>query len=276
MARAMRGPRKPAPLPQASEAYAAIEPELDRVPQDELKPISVDIPYAVSVVLGLLEGLRELRQQIVEQLPRFQLSFVDKLEQYALAAWYAHVMAQPATPPERPVRKLLEEATKLRAALLSDAEALARRELVPAETVADIRAGSGNYDTANDLVALYALFTAAWVDVEGRTAATLEEIRRAGALGTELLAALGQEEKGRLASPEAVERRKRAFTLFLKAYDETRRAVCYLRWNEGDADEIAPSIYKGRGSRPTAQTETRPPAPAEPVPTAPVPETPAT
>jgi hypothetical protein len=33
------------------------------------------------------------------------------------------------------------------------------------------------------------------------------------------------------------------------AYDQTRRAVIYLRWNEGDADTIAPSLYKGRGGR---------------------------
>ncbi|WP_437907778.1 hypothetical protein WME95_07775 [Sorangium sp. So ce327] len=33
----------------------------------------------------------------------------------------------------------------------------------------------------------------------------------------------------------------------MRADDQTRRAVAYLRWDEGDADTIAPSLYKGRG-----------------------------
>jgi len=65
-----------------------------------------------------------------------------------------------------------------------------------------------------------------------------------------LLAALGVREHG--ASPpafDAAERRACAFTLFMRAYDQARRAVIFLRWDEGDADEIAPSLYKGRGGR---------------------------
>jgi hypothetical protein len=37
--------------------------------------------------------------------------------------------------------------------------------------------------------------------------------------------------------------------LFLKAYDETRRAVKFLRWRERDAETIVPSLYRGRGGR---------------------------
>ncbi len=43
--------------------------------------------------------------------------------------------------------------------------------------------------------------------------------------------------------------RARAFTLFSRAYDQVRRAVNVLRWDEGDADSIAPSLYAGRGGR---------------------------
>ncbi|MFS8069892.1 MAG: hypothetical protein ACMG6S_26300, partial [Byssovorax sp.] len=46
---------------------------------------------------------------------------------------------------------------------------------------------------------------------------------------------------------EAADRKLRAFTLFTNAYDQVRRGVMYLRWDEGDADSLAPSLYKGRG-----------------------------
>jgi hypothetical protein len=258
MARLKKGPKKPVPLPQAAAAYTEVEPELDRVTAGDLKPITIDIPYAVSVVLGLLPGLAELRPEIVKNLPAFPIDLFDRLGTYALAAWYTHIMSQPPTPPENPLKKLLEEGIKLRSTLLSDADALAYRGLVSTQTVADIRSGTGNYDTANDLVALYALLSGEWDNIQKKSAVTIEEINRAGELGTAILAALGQQEKGTLARPVAMERRKRAFTLFLKAYDEVQRAVCYLRWNEGDADEIAPSIYKGRGGRPSPKSESVP------------------
>jgi hypothetical protein len=258
MARLKKGPKKPVPLTQAAAAYTEVEPELDRVTADDLKPITIDIPYAVSLVLGLLPGLNELRPEIVKKLPAHPIDLFDRLGTYALAAWYTHIMSQPPSPPDNPLKKLLEEGVTLRSTLLSDAEALAKRDLVSAQTVADIRSGAGNYDMANDLVALYALLSGSWENIENKTAVTIEEINRAGELGTEILAALGLQEKGTLARPVAVERRKRAFSLFVKAYDEAQRAVCYLRWNEGDADEIAPSIYKGRGGRPSPKSESVP------------------
>src|SRR5512132_3793744 len=53
---------------------------------------------------------------------------------------------------------------------------------------------------------------------------------------------------------EAAFRKARAFTLFVTADDQGRRAVTYLRWNEGDADSLAPSLYKGRGGSRGAST----------------------
>ncbi len=146
------------------------------------------------------------------------------------------------------MQPLLEEATALRARLLGDAEALAARGLLDLESVQAIRSGQGNLDTANDLVALSALMGASWAKIENKTAATAEEVHRAGDLGPLLIAALGVREHGARATPaEAADRKVRAFTLFTAAYDQVRRGVTYLRWDEGDAESLAPSLYKGRG-----------------------------
>ena len=37
--------------------------------------------------------------------------------------------------------------------------------------------------------------------------------------------------------------------------DEVRRAVTYLRWKAGDADDIAPSLFAGRARRKSADDE---------------------
>jgi hypothetical protein len=188
------------------------------------------------------------------ELPDFKIALFDRLETYALAAWYTHLLALPPAGSNNPVQ-LLEEATTLRTALLGDAEALAARGLLDADSVKTIRAGNGNMDTANDLVALSALMGASWSKIESKTAATADEVRRAGDLGPLLIAAIGVREHGTTVTPaEAAERKVRAFTLFTRAYDQTRRAVTYLRWNEGDADTLAPSLYKGRGGSRSAST----------------------
>jgi hypothetical protein len=251
-------PKKPGLPPDARAAYLQIEKEFASVAEADFVTINIDIPQAVSLALGTLEGLAPLRSAIVEQLPKYPIDSFDKLGTYALAAWYAHLLFINETAPKNAVKELMDEATPLRANLLRDAEAAAGRGLVPTRTVEEIRAGHGNIDTANDLVALSALFSDNWKGLQGKTAATTKEVARAGELGALLLVALGLREQTSTGPIPAADRRVRAFTLFFRAYDETRRAVNYLRWHEGDADELAPSLYKGRGGR---ATQTNEPAP---------------
>lgn len=243
-------PKKPAPPDTAAAAYKEVQSEIDAMAGDDLAVINIDIPQAVSTVLGVLPKIAVLREAIVVNLPSHPIKTFDKLGTYALAAWYAHLLTLPPASPSSPIKPLLEEAAPLRENLLGDAEALARRKLIDASVVSDIRSGQGNIDVANDLVALAALFANNWDAIQGKTAATEAEVERAGKLGPLILAALGMREQGAVVLPaEAAAKRARAFTLFVRAYNETRRAVTYLRWHERDADELSPSLYKGRGRR---------------------------
>ncbi|WP_438021938.1 hypothetical protein [Sorangium sp. So ce233] len=247
----MPSPRKPAAPPRAAAAYNRIAPELDELSAAAiaLTPIHIDLPRAVALVLGALPGLAALRPAIVKQLPEHKVALLDKLELYALAAWYAHLIALPESGAEssagHAVKPLLDEAIALRARLLAEADDLARRGLIDPHAIDDIRAGEGHVDTANDLVALSALFNQSWPELAGRTSADDEEVRRAGELGPKLLAALGvREHSPDAALSDAADRRARAVALFVRAYEQTRRAVAYLRWDEGDAELIAPSLQR--------------------------------
>lgn len=234
---------------QAAAAFAVIEPELAALTPDEVPRITLDVGRAVAVALGAIPHLRTFRPAMQKELPKHPIVLLDKLETYALAAWYAHLLASPPAGGDAPVKKLLEEATPLRESLLVAAEALAHRGHVDAARVASIRSGLGYVDMAGDLVALAALFLESWAKLSTKTAIELGEVQRAAVLGPELLAALG--ERGQPldvpGAEGAAERRLRAFALFVRAYDACRRAVAYLRWDEDDADAIAPSLFKGRG-----------------------------
>lgn len=233
-------PVKPDAPSKSAAALASVGTEMAKLDPSAFAPINLDIPQAVALVLGVTANVSALRSDIAARIPSHPLKPLDNLETYALAAYHAHILWLPRTTGPNQVTALLDEATPLRANLLSDAIALAKRGLFDEKVVEDIRAGKGNVDTANDLVALAALFTSQWSTVENKTAATWDEVLRAGELGPTLLAALGVREFAVSAEPDALsEQRKRAFTLFYNAYDETRRAITYLRWHEGDADDLA-------------------------------------
>lgn len=231
--------------------------------------ITLDVPTAASIALGAYERLKELRAEIVRQMPLFPIAMVDELPTYALAAWYAHLLSLPPGTNGTESKKLLDEAGPLRESLLVAAEALAHRGLLDAGRVAEIRAGQGNIDRANDLVALAALFGQSWAEVGTKTAVERAEVDRAAALGPTLLIALGVKglAERHTTTPESRDLRIRAFTLLDRAYDECRRAVAFLRWHENDAEDFAPTLHQR-----TRAPSPKPTEPGEPVePTKPIP-----
>ena len=233
----------------AAEALARIEPELDTVDPEAYVRMNVDVPRAIRIGLGTVGRLRALRPQIAE-LPGIAIAKIDKLEDYALAAWYANGLAMPPTSPDSPIQPLLEEAVPLRQKLLAGADALATFGFFPPAKVAETRAGKGFLDTANDCGSLAGLYREHWAAIEHKTPVTREEVDRAAVVGTKLLKALGAD--GTAVVPaKAAERRVRAFSLFVSAHDEARRAVTFVRWYEGDAETIVPPLFPKARRRPS-------------------------
>ena len=137
-------------------------------------------------------------------------------------------------------------------------EALAHRGLVDAGRIADIRSGTGHLDVANDLLSLASILKPSWSKIASKTAIELCEVERAELLSTELIIALGARLQPNGEAPtvtQAADRRTRAFTLFLNAYDACRRVASYLRWNEDDVDQLVPSIFLKARSRRVAEAK---------------------
>jgi len=250
------------PSPQeASAAFARIEPELASLDPRELVRITSDVGKSVSMGLGAVPGMMALRAEIVRRMPEHPIDALDKLSDYALAAWYAHILANTIPSEDTLIQTLHKEAIPLRARLLVCAEGFAHFGIFDVARVDEVRGGTGYLDAATDLVALAAMFREKWALIASKALVEKHEIDRASQLGTELLMAHGARvQPSAEATPaEAADRRVRAFTLFLNAYDVCRQAVSYVRWKEGDADRIAPSVFvRARGRR---AVETEPVAP---------------
>jgi hypothetical protein len=115
--------------------------------------------------------------------------------------------------------------------------------------VAEIKAGRGKEDAANDLMALSELYSAQWDRIKTKTPVEEHEIRRADEIGSKMLMAVVTKDTGK--PVDSADRRARAYTLLAKAYGACRRAAAYIRWEQGDVEELVPPLVRrGPGRRP--------------------------
>jgi len=242
-------------VPRFRDAYQRLSDEIRGVPDSALLTINVDIPSAVTTALGALPEIRALRARIVSELPTLDIARFDKIEDYTLAVAHAHSLYLVASAPVESVAALSEVAAKSRELLFSDATALARRGLLDAQRLKELKGPNGYRNLAFDLLALAAMLRENWARISAKTAVDLTELDQAETVADRLLTALGEREQGPSSVAVSSEMRQRAFTLFVTAYDQARRAVSHLRWEERDIDSIAPSLYAGRGSARRRQSD---------------------
>jgi hypothetical protein len=248
--------------PHFRDAYQRALPVAQALGEGDLVPLNIDLPTAVTTAIGSLGRLGTLRARIVQELPGFEIGHLDQLETYTLAAAHAHAVYLAASAPPEELTALAEQGAALRDTLYSDAVALAKRGIIPGERLSDFKANVGFKNLAFDLLGLATLLRQSWQQIASRTALVAAELEQAEALGEKLVAAVGAREQARGLVAEGAQQRQRVFSLFVRSYNQVRRAISYLRWDEGDLERIAPSLYGGRKRR---KVETPSPVAAEPV-----------
>jgi hypothetical protein len=237
------------------DGFLRVEAEVRAIPEAELTPVNLEVLGAVSTALGALRKINQLRGDMVE-LKGMDISRLDKLRDFAFALGYAHSTYRGALGPTDPNSSVAEELVAIRDQLHTDALGLGKRKLLELSQVDKYRSGLGYKALASDVAGLVELIRASWAKISSKTAITEEELDHAASLAQRLLTGVGVKEQDPVALTAATLLRDQAFTAFISAYDEVRRAVSYLRWHEGDADSIAPSLWAGRtGKRPSAESE---------------------
>ncbi|MBN1607666.1 MAG: hypothetical protein JW940_13600, partial [Polyangiaceae bacterium] len=242
------------------DAYESALSEIQSVPDSELVHISIDLTSAAVTALGALPEIRALREEIAENLPKFDRVRFDQLETYTRALIHAQALYRSATTPSESLADLAAELTSTRDVFFSDASALARRGLISPERLKEFKASNGYREIAIDVLGLAALLREHWSCINGKTAATLADLDEAASSVEHMLVALGLREQAPSAIADVVKNRQRAFTLFVRTYDDARRAVAYLRPEE--VDDIAPSLYAGRAARRKSSEDATAQAPA--------------
>ena len=242
----MSNPESSMPVLRQREAFAAITADLQALEGQPLPTINLDIRQSITTALGCMPELMPLKSRIVTELPLVDPELFEKMERYALALGHAHTVHLAATTPSQPIPEMTEELKGLYARLDADARALALRGIIDGERLAFLAGVNGPRNTAASTFLLVELFRKSWDKVVGKCATTLAELDEAERLAERLENAVGVKEQGPANVPEAAKNRHKAYFLFVRAYDDARRVVSLLRWRDGDADKIAPSLYAGR------------------------------
>jgi hypothetical protein len=225
-------------------AFERVLPELLALPEDKLRPISLDVPGAVNTVLAVAENnLPELRPELVK-LPGFDASHVDKLQDYALALSFANARHAAAEKESNALEPLADEASNLRERLLAEARFLTHHGVIDEAQLEQLKGATSKKNIATDVLTLASLLQDNWPKIQGKTPTTLQDLERASRVATRVGRILGANERGPTEMAEATEHRARAFTQLMNVYESVQRAVAYLRGDRYDAETIVPNLHQ--------------------------------
>ncbi|WP_437925419.1 hypothetical protein WMF37_41175 [Sorangium sp. So ce291] len=239
--------KAPASPPTGNHSYRAcykrFAPEALALPDREVELCRADVRIAFANVKQGVEAACADPARVRKALPELPLDDVLALPDLGRALVFAstRVTARPAS--SREIEAKLKIVAELREPMLSLAETLARRGLLPREVVAEIRAGSGKYDMASDGMALAHLYEEHADALRGKHPFTREEFDQLREASEWLLDNLTPDGARRPATKqrgEAEAMRDRLWTLLVRRHADLRKIGYYFH---GDAfEDVTPKL----------------------------------
>jgi hypothetical protein len=243
------------------EAYARVLPEAMALPEAQIRALNVDVQKIVLIAMSALKRLPAVEAEL-RALSWFPTEQLDRVADYTLALYSAHIRYCFTSRPAEKVPELNEAAVMWREILLTEARSLVARKHLQGEQLKKLVSNHGYRRVARDLAGLAQIFKDNWERIKNDTGLKDTHVAEADKLAFKLTYAISK----RVFSPEQISAardiRARIFTLLYRAYEQLRRGVQYLRWQGDIAEKMIPSLYSGR-RRAKATTENAE-APAEP------------
>jgi hypothetical protein len=222
--------------------------ELRAIPESAVTRVNLNVPLVVATVLAVAPKVRALRAEIHAAIRKLNFDWIDGLEDYALILNRLHGELL-TTPKTRRAVSVAGEARKLRRHLTSWLRLLVQRGVIPRAQCPKLSGSNGHVAIATDLGVLARVLGKHYSAPDPTGLAALGDLKTARVLSMRMLRT-GEERSHRgIAKGAALDMCARAFTALLRAYDEARFAVMFLRRWEGDADSIIPSLYAVRFKR---------------------------
>lgn len=202
-----------------------------------------DVVSAYVVVGTSLPRIRAYTEQLAS-IGAFDLTLLDRVLVYGRAAIYALQRERALSPPKSEAHpKLVREMERLHARFFNTAKYLVAMGLMDEGILSAARSGRSVVARALDLGTIAIEFNAERARLGSQLILTVEEVARACAISYSIIESLAARTVAERTPSEFKHDRQRAATVFLEAWDEIRRAVHWVRWHEGDASELAPSLF---------------------------------
>lgn len=221
--------------------------EFAAVPKHALIEITINVRDAM-LDIGAYSRRWTPYWKRIATLPEVDFERLRAIPSLVDATLCAHVDYLTTREPRSNLYQTLTEAIGVRDALLFDARVMVRRGLLPVASLDGIVRQQGYQQVATELGILVRLLKEHWQHVESKVSTTDLELQQAAMLVHTLSNANRPCPSRSRHTADAVLLRKQAFTVTVRAYYEMRRCLRFLT-RRRQIDDLAPSLYKGRGGR---------------------------
>lgn len=255
--------------PRTVVAFERLRPKYAAIPEEDLIPVNVRITTVVGIMAAAARRMAALRDEL-SRVAGFDPSLLDELPLCADGLDYAEGEYRAELQPAE-LGDLAQEARQTREMFVRDLRNLVAHGRVAGSFLDEYTGAPGFKNLIDDIRLLARVYRNHWPNITGRSCRTLDDLDRAEAVIRRMTHWVGDRELGEAAPGPWADLRVRAFTYAVRRYDEARRAVAFVRWTEGDADKIAPSLWRHRGrGRKGAANGTEGARPEQPIPPQPV------
>lgn len=223
----------------------ALRDELLAIEASELDVVDLDIEAITKVALAALPRIRahrgEVEASFAPAIGAERVARHDELEPRTLALAEAHRRWEDADEAMTGGRAQRIHACRgWRAELLLDVRVLLQRAPIAPAELRSLRQTEEPRDIALDVTLLCAVLVDRVQHID---------VSHAERAADALMVSLDVHGPLAVAMRDATDLRRRAFTSFVRLWDELRRDFTYVRWEPEDQDGIVPPLWPGEGCR---------------------------
>jgi len=250
------------PSDDERSAFEATRRRREALTERDLLPINVDVHAAASIALGAIGRVQTFAAALA-MLPGATEAY-DDLARCAQAADYANALWLTSSNAPDGLQPLVAEAQQLRARAFAVLELGVAFGITNVSFTESLRGGTAYADLSADLFAAENELRTKWLQYERAfiTAADLVAMRQ---VATKLNEVVSNKQFGSPERTRATLDRQRAFTVLARTYDQVRRGMAWIRWDEGDLDQLMPSLWTRPGGGRRGSTDLPATSTTEPV-----------
>lgn len=230
-------------------AFDALAGEMRAIPEENVVRATTDSRAVVIHSLATVPTLRTVLADASSELRRWDPSTIDRFVQCAHALSHAQTRFLAGQAQNTQLfNDTLTESQRVLNVAIGDLVSMGNRGIVDRDRVERIKAaGTAREVLPERLRACAQLVREARAVAPDRVVVSERELAYIEQIADRMQAALVSRSKSMTESQRNRRDRDRIFTLFYRTYQQIRRAVDYVRFFEGDADEVFPSIFlRGR------------------------------